>query len=94
MTDGRLRGVLSMRQVLIAAPTAARCSDVMTREPVTARPTPSRREVAEKIAEYNLLAIPVVDEEQRFLGAMTVDDVLDVVLKESWRRGRSRGFGG
>ena len=38
--------------------------------------------------------VPVVDEELRFLGAITVDDVLDVLLKESWRRGRSRGFGG
>jgi CBS domain-containing protein/sporulation protein YlmC with PRC-barrel domain len=91
--QGRLTGVLSMRQVLIAAPTA-RVSDVMTREPVTAAPDDEPQQVAEKIAEYNLLAIPVVDDEQRFLGAVTVDDVLDVVLKGSWRRGRSRGFGG
>ena len=36
----------------------------------------------------------MVDDEGRFIGAITVDDVLDVLLKESWRRGRSRGFGG
>ncbi len=42
----------------------------------------------------SVLAIPVVDEDGRFLGAITVDDVLDVLLKESWRRGRSRAFGG
>ncbi len=91
--DGRLEGVLSMRQVL-AAHAGALVRDVMTREPVTVRPGDEPRPVAETIAEYNLLAIPVVDDENRFLGAITVDDVLDVVLGESWRRGRSRGFGG
>jgi CBS domain-containing protein len=90
---GRLAGVLSMRQVLIAAEGAI-VRDVMTRELVTVAPDDEPQHVAETIAEYNLLAIPVVDEDQRFLGAITVDDVLDVLLKESWRRGRSRGFGG
>jgi CBS domain-containing protein/sporulation protein YlmC with PRC-barrel domain len=89
----RLVGVLSMRQVLIALE-GARVEDVMTREPVTVSPDDEPQSVAERIAEYNLLAIPVVDDDQRFLGAITVDDVLDVLLKESWRRGRSRGFGG
>lgn len=90
---GRLAGVLSMRQVLIAAD-GALVRDVMTRELVTVAPDDEPQHVAEAIAEYNLLAIPVVDEDQRFVGAITVDDVLDVLLKESWRRGRSRGFGG
>ncbi len=90
---GCLAGVLSMRQVLLAGD-GALVRDLMTPEPVTVAPDDEPRRVAEIIAEYNLLAIPVVDEEQRFLGAITVDDVLDVVLKESWRRGRSRGFGG
>jgi CBS domain-containing protein len=91
--DGVLTGVLSMRQVLIAEP-EARVRDVMTREPVTVMPDDEPQRVAETIAEYNLLAIPVVDDEGRFLGAITVDDILDVLLKESWRRGRSRAFGG
>ena len=91
--EQRLAGVLSMRQVLVAN-AGARVRDVMTRDPVTVTPDDDPQEAAEKIAEYNLLAIPVVDGEQRFVGAITVDDVLDVVMKESWRRGRSRGFGG
>ncbi|HYM16541.1 MAG TPA: CBS domain-containing protein [Dehalococcoidia bacterium] len=91
--QSQLVGVLSMRQVLIAAP-GALVRDVMTRELETVTSDEEPQRVAEKIAEYNLLAIPVVDEERRFLGAITVDDVLDVVLKGSWRRGRSRGFGG
>jgi magnesium transporter len=91
--DRRLRGVLSMRQVLIARD-GALVEQVMTLEPVAVAPDDEPQRVAEVIAEYNLLAIPVVDEEQRFLGAITVDDILDVLLKESWRRGRNRAFGG
>ncbi len=91
--DGRLAGVLSLRQVLIAAP-GARVRDVMTQEPVCVKPEDDPQALAEKIAEYNLLAIPVIDDDGRFLGAITVDDVLDRLLKESWRRGRSRAFGG
>ncbi len=90
---GVLVGVLSMRQVLIA-PAGALVRDVMTKEPVVAAPDDEPQHVAEQIAEYNLLAIPVAGEDGRFLGAITVDDVLDVLLKGSWRRGRSRGFGG
>ncbi len=91
--DGRLTGVLSMRQVLIAPPDAL-VRDVMTREPVTVEPEEDPQDAAELIAEYNLLAIPVVDEAGSFLGAITVDDVLDRLLKESWRRVRGRTFGG
>jgi CBS domain-containing protein len=90
---GLLTGVLSMRQVLIA-PEGTLVRDVMARDPVTVDPEDEPQHVAETIAEYNLLAIPVVDEGQHFLGAITVDDVLALLLKESWRRGRGRGFGG
>ena len=91
--DEKLNGVLSMRQALIA-PHGAVVRDVMTVDPETVQPDDEPQQVAEVIAEYNLLAIPVVDDEKRFLGAITVDDVLDRLLKESWRRGRSRTFGG
>jgi len=91
--ERKLIGVLSMRQVLIAGD-GARVLDVMTKDPVTVGHYDEPQRVAELIAEYNLLAIPVVSDEGRFLGAITVDDVLDVLLKGSWRRGRSRSFGG
>ena len=88
-----LHGFNGLRQVLIAHE-GARVREVMTREPMSVESEAEAQEVAEAIAEYNLLAIPVVDEHKRFLGAITVDDVLDRLLKESWRPGRSRSFGG
>ena len=48
------------------------------------------REVAERLASYDLLAIPVCDHAGRLVGAVTVDDVLDHVLPEGWRRRRRR----
>ena len=46
----------------------------------------TEREVAERLASYNLLAVAVCDQNNRLLGAITVDDVLDKALPADWRR--------
>jgi Mg/Co/Ni transporter MgtE len=48
----------------------------------------SEREVAERVASYNMLAVGVCDESGRLLGAITVDDVLDRTLPTGWRQRR------
>ena len=80
-TDGSLAGVLSLRE-LLAAPEGARMSDVAWPEVRKVAVTADREEVARLISEYDLVAIPVVDEKHRLLGVVTFDDVIDVIQEE------------
>ncbi|MBI5088534.1 MAG: hypothetical protein HZB15_06650, partial [Actinobacteria bacterium] len=54
----------------------------------------SEREVAERVASYNLLAVGVCDAAGRLLGAITIDDVLDRTLPTGWRQRRRIGAAG
>jgi magnesium transporter len=75
----RLVGVFSLRELIVAPPTRV-IDDIMVREVVSVSPHTSHKETAGLIARYNLLAIPVVDDENRLLGIVTVDDAIDAVL--------------
>ena len=78
---GVLTGVLSLRE-LLAAPEGVRMADVAWPEVRNVTVTADREEVARLIAEYDLVAIPVVDERRRLMGVVTVDDVIDVIQEE------------
>jgi Mg/Co/Ni transporter MgtE len=58
-----------------------------------ARPKDSARDVAELIAEYNLLALPVVDDVGDLAGIVTVDDAMELLLPKDWRQRLPRLFG-
>jgi magnesium transporter len=92
LTEGRLLGVLSLRDLLLADP-AADVSSVMETDLQTARPDDEARDVARIIAEYNLLALPVTDDQGHLLGVVTVDDAMELLLPEGWRRRLPRVFG-
>lgn len=80
--DQRLVRVVSLRELLSAEP-GRPITDVG--EPchlVTVKPTTDREEVARLLTKYNLLAVPVVDDGQRLVGTITVDDVIDALVKE------------
>jgi magnesium transporter len=81
-----LRGVVSARQLVthIGKPNLL-LSELMTRDLVTVVATDDQETVAEKVADYNFLAIPVVDSEQRLVGIITHDDVIDVLQEEATR---------
>lgn len=81
----KLEGVIALRSLILAA-LSERLEDVMRDEFQTAHPEDSARDVAQKIAEYNLLALPVVDEAGDILGIVTVDDAIDILLPKNWRQ--------
>lgn len=89
--DERLVGVLSLRDLIVAQP-ATRISSVMIREPVAVGVLADQEEVAQVVARYNLLAVPVVDGEGRLAGIVTVDDAMDSILPTAWKKRLPRLF--
>jgi Mg/Co/Ni transporter MgtE len=83
--DEHLVGVLSLRDLIVAQP-ATPISEVMFDEPVAVGVLASQEEVAQVVARYNLLAVPVVDDHGRLAGIVTVDDAIDTVLPTAWKR--------
>ncbi|HEY3286195.1 MAG TPA: magnesium transporter [Gemmatimonadaceae bacterium] len=79
--DGALTGVMSLRELLAAAE-GARIHEVAWTEVQRVIGTADREEVARVTSEYDLVAVPVVDERGRLLGAVTVDDVIDAIEEE------------
>jgi magnesium transporter len=87
---GHLLGALSLRDLVIADPGRA-VSAVMRRHPVVVHVTDRKEEVADKVSRYNLLAIPVLEEDGRVVGFVTVDDVIDILLEEETNRALRSG---
>jgi magnesium transporter len=80
--QNRLMGVVSIRQLLFARPNRP-LKDIMTRDVISVHPETDQEEVARNVADYNFVAIPVVDSENKLIGVVTVDDVIDVIDKEA-----------
>jgi magnesium transporter len=77
-----LVGVISLRRLLLVPP-ATPLKRIMTTDLTSVRTGTDQEEVARLVASYNLLAIPVVDEENKLVGVITVDDVIDVIKDEA-----------
>lgn len=77
-----LVGVISLRRLLLVSPDTP-LSRIMTADLISVRVDTDQEEVARIVASYNLLAIPVVDEENKLVGIITVDDVIDVIKDEA-----------
>ena len=77
----KLSGVVTLNKLIVSDPDV-RLSDICTEEVITASPEDDQEDVAEDIAKYNLLAMPVVADDGHMLGIVTVDDALDVLEEE------------
>ena len=80
--ERRLIGVTSLRRVITAQPDTY-IRDIMETDLVTVPPEIDQEKVARMISRYNFLAMPVVDEQQKLLGIITVDDAMDVLTEEN-----------
>ncbi|MBI5853762.1 MAG: magnesium transporter, partial [Nitrospirae bacterium] len=80
--EDRLVGVLSLRQ-LLRVPPATPLKNIMTSDVLSVSVDMDQEEVARQVARYNLLAIPVVEKDNRLVGIITVDDVVDVIREEA-----------
>jgi flagellar motility protein MotE (MotC chaperone)/sporulation protein YlmC with PRC-barrel domain len=81
---GRFLGVVHF-QALLREPPSTLVGAIVESDIDWPRPTASLEHVANLLAAYNMVALPVVDENARLLGAVTIDDVLDHLLPEGWR---------
>ena len=80
--DDSLVGVASLR-ALATTPSNTFLKDIMVRRVHSVRPETDQEDVAQIVAQYNYLAVPVVDSDNRLLGIVTVDDVVDVIREEA-----------
>ena len=93
--DGLLEGVASVRELIIAedpddpAPVpyregeGVRVRDILRTNVISVLPTTDQEDVARRMAKYDLNVMPVVDDEGKLLGVITIDDVIDVLVARS-----------
>ncbi len=88
----RLVGLISLRSLILGDPTLP-LSEVMRENFQFAHPNDSAEEVAQTISEYNLLALPVVDDLGEIAGIVTVDDAMEILLPKNLNNRLPRLFG-
>ena len=84
-TENRLVGTLSLVRAIQANP-GALLRDISDVEPVHADPRDDIIDIANLMADYNLLSLPILDDSGHILGVITVDDALEAAIPEDWRR--------
>ena len=80
--DDRLKGIISIREILAANPKAM-VADLMETDLVSVPASTPQEEVASLISKYDYMALPVVNDKQQIIGVVTIDDVMDVMEEEA-----------
>ncbi len=83
--DQHLIGVLSLQNLVLASPKTV-ISEIMIRRVVCVDLHDSQEKVAQMVSKYNLLAVPVVDDQNRLHGIVTADDALDKIIPTKWKK--------
>lgn len=84
VTDSRrkLEGIVSLKDLVLASP-ETKVEDIMKKDVIYVDTYDDQEEVAEVFKKYDLLAVPVVDQEKRLVGIITIDDIVDVIEEET-----------
>lgn len=77
-----LRGMTTLRQLILSRPDT-KLADIMNRDSIAVRVDDDQEAVARELARYDFIAIPVVDNQNRLVGIITHDDVLDIIQEEA-----------
>jgi CBS domain-containing protein/sporulation protein YlmC with PRC-barrel domain len=85
-SDNQLLGVVSVIRLLQAEPVSTVITHLMDTDPVRVAPEADLTDVALLMSDFNLATVPVVDDEDRLLGVVTYDDILEALIPEDWRR--------
>ena len=88
--SGHLLGAVSLRDLVVADRNLP-VSSVMRRRPIAVHAQDPQQEVADKVSHFNLLAVPVLEQDGRVVGFVTVDDVIDVLVEEETKRALRSG---
>jgi magnesium transporter len=83
--ENHLIGAFSLNS-LIFAPPGQKVSDFMTTRMITVNLTDDQEAVAQTVAKYDLLAVPVVDDQNHLHGIVTADDALDKIIPTAWKK--------
>jgi flagellar motility protein MotE (MotC chaperone)/sporulation protein YlmC with PRC-barrel domain len=84
-TEGRLVGVVTLRDLVLALPETP-VTDIMRKAESVARALDNELDVARIVADEDLVALPVVDDDGKMLGIVSVDDAIDVILPTAWKK--------
>jgi magnesium transporter len=90
--EGHLAGVVSLRRLLTATPETP-IHEILNRDVITVNLGTDMRDVAHTITKYDLLAVPVLDEDHRMHGIVTIDDVMDIIVPPTWSSRPPKIFG-
>jgi Mg/Co/Ni transporter MgtE len=85
LDDGALAGCISLISAIQQDPSAV-LREVVIGDPIHASPSDDIIEITTRMADFNLLALPVLDDTGHILGVITVDDALEAAIPEDWRR--------